>query len=80
VLYRPDIFKAAGINTYPATWNEFLKANQTLQDKGMKPLLYNLTGNDASLWWELTPSLEARLSARHGEDQPAPRPGLEVQR
>ena len=59
VLYRPDIFKAAGINTYPATWSEFLKANQTLQDKGMKPLLYNLTGNDASTWWELTPSLEA---------------------
>lgn len=74
VLYRPDIFKAAGINTYPATWDEFIKANQTLKDKGMLPQISGLAGNEASLWWQLTPMLEAlyrpdtaKINLRHAK-------------
>ncbi len=71
-IYRPDVFKEVGYDTYPATWGEFMKANQKLLDSGRQPFLSGLAGNEASLWWMVTPMLEAfyrpfttEINARH---------------
>lgn len=46
--YRPDLFKAAGINTPPATWAEFAVAAKLLKDK-TGAAIANFSPNDAAM-------------------------------
>ncbi len=38
IFYNQDIFKDAGIDTLPATWDEFMAACQKMKDKGYEPM------------------------------------------
>jgi raffinose/stachyose/melibiose transport system substrate-binding protein len=38
IYYNTDIFKAAGINTFPTTWADFIAAIKTLKAAGYTPL------------------------------------------
>lgn len=61
VAYREALYEAAGIDAAPATWDEWMDANQALADNGETPLNISLKGDDASTWWLLTNKLNAVL-------------------
>lgn len=40
VMYNKDLFKRAGINKTPETWDEFIQDMKQLQSKGIQPLAF----------------------------------------
>ena len=79
VWYRKSLFEQAGIDTPPATWDEFLTTVETLKAKGITPLA--IGGKDkwpGMFWWA---NLSLRIAgkdalAQAGEDGSFDGPGF----
>jgi len=79
VWYRKSLFEKAGIETPPATWDEFLTTVETLKAKGITPLA--IGGKDkwpGMFWWA---NLSLRIAgkdalAQAGEDGSFDGPGF----
>lgn len=55
IFYNQTLFEQAGITEFPATWDAFMAAHQTLQDAGSQPFGFHLSTN--LLWWWFSKTL-----------------------
>ncbi|RKQ87216.1 raffinose/stachyose/melibiose transport system substrate-binding protein [Solirubrobacter pauli] len=79
VWYRKSLFEKAGIETPPATWDEFLTTVQTLKAKGITPLAIGEKDKWPGMFWWANLSLRIAgkdALAQAGEDGSFDGPGF----
>ncbi|GGD88866.1 ABC transporter substrate-binding protein [Paenibacillus nasutitermitis] len=74
LVYNKDAYAKAGIAEPPATWNDFLTANEKLKTAGYQPFYTAIKNNDAQTWWMFQTMLNAlfrpkteQINLRHAE-------------
>ncbi|WP_157746558.1 ABC transporter substrate-binding protein [Micromonospora inositola] len=74
LAYNKKAYEKAGITTPPATWQDWIAANDKLKASGQAPLYTAIKNDDAQTWWLLTTMLQAlyrpkseQINLRHAD-------------
>jgi ABC-type glycerol-3-phosphate transport system substrate-binding protein len=74
LVYNKKAYEKAGIATPPATWQDWIAANNKLLTSGQAPLYTAIKNDDAQTWWLLTTMLQAlyrpkaeQINLRHAD-------------
>lgn len=69
VYYVQDVFSAAGIDTVPRTWRDFLTVSQSLKDAGFEPLVLNKEDEPLAAWLHFERSFGDAYLAKDPENK-----------
>jgi ABC-type glycerol-3-phosphate transport system substrate-binding protein len=74
LVYNKAAYQRAGITEAPATWQDWMAANEKLKASGQGPIYTAIKNDDAQTWWLLTTMLQAlyrpktaQINLRHAD-------------